>query len=150
MKKKREEGEAEEEEDESAAGGVASEGAETPLGTAFTCSRRPTAEYCRRLVVMETGRQSRLLVELWKNEASLAPPSPLSSFHSSLPHGQTHSRDRKPDGGNLQVDFLQPETKTGTGRCRWSRGQFIRRGVEVPSDVPNTCVVTTCKVEGEE
>lgn len=56
--------EGDEEEDGSAAGAVASEGAETPLGAAFTCSRRPTAEYCRRLVVMETARQSRLLVEL--------------------------------------------------------------------------------------
>lgn len=94
--------------------------------TAFTCSDRPTAEYCRRLVVMETGRQSRLLTELRRNEAP--PPQPQhSSFHSSLPPRPTQNRHRKPVGGNLQVGFLQPETKTGSGRFRWTRVHFNRR-----------------------
>lgn len=93
--------------------------------TAFTCSDRPTAEYGRRLVVMETGRQSRLLMGLWRNEAP--PPQPHhSSLHTSLHPGQTPSRHRKPFGGNLQVGFLQPKTKTGNGRRRWTRVPFIR------------------------
>lgn len=57
-------------------------GPETPLGTAFRCRGRPTAEYCRRLVVMETGRQSRLFMELCKNEHPPAPSSPPSLPHS--------------------------------------------------------------------
>lgn len=95
---------------------------ETPLGTAFRCRGRPTAEYCRRLVVMETGRQSRLFMELCKNEPPHPPPaSLLASFpsslpllRSSLPPGRTQSQDRKPDG-KPQVGFLPPETKTGRG-----------------------------------
>lgn len=104
-KKEPEEGGEEGEEDESAADRDASEEAETPLGTAFTCSSRPTAEYCRRLVVMETGRQSQLFVELWRNEAPrplpplgptplTSPPSPPSTPPFVLDGHR--SQDRKP------------------------------------------------------
>lgn len=72
-------------------------GPETPLGTAFRCRGRPTAEYCRRVVVMETGRQSRLFI-------GLDPPPP--------PSLQIPSQDRKPDC-NLQLCFLWTQTKTG-------------------------------------
>lgn len=52
---------------------------ETPLGNAFRCRDCPTAEYCRRVVVMETGRQSLLFIVLYKNNL----------LHSSLPPLQT-------------------------------------------------------------
>lgn len=52
---------------------------ETPLGNAFRCRDCPTAEYCRRVVVMETGRQSLLFIVLYKNNL----------LHPSLPPLQT-------------------------------------------------------------
>lgn len=85
-------------------------GPETPLGTAFRCRGRPTAEYCRRAVVMETGRQSRLFIGLYKT--SLLPPPLLRS--SSLPPPQIPSQDRKPDG-NPQVLLPVASHKDGTG-----------------------------------
>lgn len=55
---------------------------------------------------METGRQSRLLMEATEERSSLSSPR-HSSLHSSPPPGQTQSRDGKPVAGNLQVGFLQ-------------------------------------------
>lgn len=92
-------------------GGKSERGSETPLGAAFRCRDRPTAEYCRRAVVMETERQSRLFTGLHKITPPFPcpPPPPRRLFPPSLSLFYDRKSEFKP-AGLLPVD----EDRTGS------------------------------------
>lgn len=84
-------------------------GSEPPPGTAFACRGRPTAEHCRRAVVMETGRKSRLFIGINKTD-----PLPSSSSLLLLLLHRHPART----GSQTVTDFLWPLTKAGTRQTR--------------------------------
>lgn len=87
---------------------------ETPVGNAFRCRGRPTTENCRRVVVMETGRQSQLFIVLYKNNPPLLLPS-LLYRHRARTGSQTITCRSASCSHRQRQD----------GWCRYIRGQSI-------------------------